>query len=306
MERRLKPCWCRVRPSIALALVFAGLGMVACSGPAVKPSEEYQQATAEQLVALVRMRAEATQSAKGLFRAQIKGPGLLLPARVEGAVYYSHPDAMRVRGFTPFGGELFELVVSRNLYRLSLPTEGREIQGNTARLGEAGKLGRPVQLSVWAVYGALGLTTVPADAHVLLYEEGDRYRLDVQAPGQISGATGSVDLNGASGVEHQVGTDDARSRRLWFDRRTLLMVQEDRLSAGGEVEAVMKFDDYRPVGDQVVQPVGNPGSTSPLLRPFKITLEDRHGRGSVRLTFHEIVPNVTLQPDELGVMSSTR
>lgn len=300
MKRR----WSKVRNRVAWSLVVAWLGMAACAGPGVKPSEEYQQATAEQLVALVRMRAEATQSAKGLFRAQIKGPGLLLPARVEGAVYYSRPDAMRVRGFTPFGGELFELVVSRNLYRLSIPAEGRELKGHTARLGEAGKLGRPVQLSLWAVHGALGLTTVPADAHVLLHEEGDRYRLDVQSPDQVTGAIGSADLNGSTGADHQVGTDDANSnsRRLWFDRRTLLMVQEDRLSASGEVEAVMRFEDYRPVGDQVIQPVGSPGSASRLLRPFKITLEDGHGRGSVRLTFHEIVPNVILQPDELGVI----
>jgi hypothetical protein len=298
----LKPRWCRLRDRLAAALALVWLGLAACTGPAAIPSEDYQQVTAEQLVTLVRMRAEATQSAKGLFRAQIKGPGLLLPARVEGAVYYSRPDAMRVRGFTPFGGELFELVVSHNLYRLSLPTEGREMKGSTARLGEAGKLGRPVQLSLWAVHGALGLTTVSAEARVLLHEEGDRYRLDVQSTGKAAGAIGSADLNGSAGADHQVGTDDANSRRLWFDRRTLLMVQEDRLSASGEVEAVMKFEDYRSVGDQVVQSVGNPGSALPVLRPFKITLEDGHGRGSVRLTFHEIVPNVVLQPDELGVI----
>ena len=303
-ERRLKPRWSKVRNRVAWALVLMWLGMAACAGPATIPGEGYQQVTAEQLVALVRMRAEATQSAKGLFRAQIKGPGLLLPARVEGAVYYSRPDAMRVRGFTPFGGELFELVVSRNLYRLSIPTEGRELKGSTAHLGEAGKLGRPVQLSLWAVHGALGLTTVPADARVRLHEEGDRYRLDVQSTGKAAGAISSTDLNGSAGVDRQAEAEDATStnRRLWFDRRTLLMVQEDRLSSGGEVEAVMKFEDYRPVGDQVVQPVGSPGSAFPLLRPFKITLEDGHGRGSVRLTFHEIVPNVTLQPDELGVI----
>ncbi|MEX5213960.1 MAG: hypothetical protein NW703_07320 [Nitrospiraceae bacterium] len=290
---------------MAWALVLAWLGIAACAGPAVKSTEEYQPATAEQLVALVQMRAEATRSAKGLFRAQIKGPGLLLPARVEGAVYYRRPDAMRVRGFTPFGGELFELVVSRDLYRLSMPTEGRELKGHTARLGEAGKLGRPVQLSLWAVHGALGLTTVPADAHVLLYEEGDRYRMEVQSSGQAAGAIGSADLNGSARVDHQQpDADDANShsRRLWFDRRTLLMVQEDRLLASGEVEAVMKFEDFRAVGDQVVQPVGGAGSAAPLLRPFKITLEDGRGRGSVRLTFHEIVPNVALQPDELGVI----
>jgi hypothetical protein len=295
----------RDRGAAALALVW--LGLAACTGPATKPSEEYQQVTAEQLVTLVRMRAEATQSAKGLFRAQIKGPGLLLPARVEGAVYYSRPDAMRVRGFTPFGGELFELVVSQNLYRLSLPTEGREMRGSTGRLGEAGKLGRPVQLSLWAVHGALGLTTVSPDARVLLYEEGDRYRLDVMSAGHAAGSTGSTNStnpDGLAGSDHQAGDDGVGSgnRRLWFDRRTLLMVQEDRLSASGEVEAVMRFEDYRHVGDSALELAGSLMLTSPLMRPFKITLEDGHGRGSVRLTFHEIIPNVALQPDELGVI----
>ena len=288
-------------------LVLAWLGLAACTGPATKPSEEYQRTTAEQLVALVRMRAEATQSAKGLFRAQIKGPGLLLPARVEGAVYYSRPDAMRVRGFTPFGGELFELVVSRNLYRLSLPTEGRELKGSTAHLGEAGKLGRPVQLSMWAVHGALGLTTVCPDARVLLYEEGDRYRLDVLSAGHAAASTNSANSANSdclTGADHQAGNNGTSSgnRRLWFDRRTLLMVQEDRLSASGEVEVVMRFEDYRLVGDPVALPAGGGTSALPLLRPFKITLEDGRGRGSVRLTFHEIVPNVALQPDELGAI----
>jgi hypothetical protein len=37
-----------------------------------------------------------------------------------------------------------------------------------------------------------------------------------------------------------------------------------------------------------------------LLRPFKISLEDGRGRGSVQVTFHELIPNATLKPSELA------
>ncbi len=257
-----------------LALVLSG-----CKGLAPKPEAAYQVATADQLASLLRARADATRSAKGLFRAQIKGPGLLLPARVDGTVFYRRPEAFRVRGFSLFGGELFELVVNRDLYRLALPTEGRELKGLASELGRIAKFGRPVQLSLWAVHGALGLTTVGTEESLSLTEEGDRYRLDVQ---------------GAQ--EDRVGRP---SRRLWFDRRTLLMVQEEWVGPAGEVEAVMRYEDYRWAPDTIT--VGETAAGGPfLLRPYRIVMEDGRGRGSVQLTFQEIVPNVPIRPEDLG------
>ena len=87
------------------------------------------------------------------------------------------------------------------------------------------------------------------------------------------------------------------SRRLWFDRRTFLVVKEDRLTETGEVDATIQYEDFRAIGG-----VSDPSSMSDgrLLRPFKITLEDGRGRGSVQVLFHELIPNATLKPTELA------
>ena len=80
-------------------------------------------------------------------------------------------------------------------------------------------------------------------------------------------------------------------RRLWFERQTLLVVQEDRLTESGAVEATIQYEDFRTIGD---------GS---LLRPFKIVLEDGKGQGSVQVTFHEMIPNQPLTATDLAQVS---
>jgi hypothetical protein len=112
---------------------------------------------------------------------------------------------------------------------------------------------------------------------VKLVEDGERYRLDVSGPSQ-------------DGVQ-------AIQRRLWFERRTLLVVQEDRLSNAGDVEATIQYEDFRSIGDA---DGGSAVDDVRLLRPFKISLEDGKGRGSVQVTFHEIVPNQPIKASELG------
>jgi hypothetical protein len=81
-------------------------------------------------------------------------------------------------------------------------------------------------------------------------------------------------------------------RRLWFERRALQLVQEERLRDDGEVEASMTFEDYR----------GIPRASAPAMQmPFKVTVVDRVASGSMVLTFHEIVLNPALKPEELGL-----
>src|SRR5207237_3278764 len=97
-------------------------------------------------------------------------------------------------------------------------------------------------------------------------------------------------------------------RRIWFDRDSLQVVQEDRLTAAGDVEATISFEDFRPVGAS--EPSGTlvagaGGSAGPMLKPFKITTHDGQGRGTLQLTFHELVPNPTLRPEELGSARAT-
>lgn len=269
----------RLTPHV-LRLTVLCLLLAGCAE--VRPPEGVQlkQATVEELTALLRQRETAIQTMKGLFSAKVRGGIIPISSRVEGTVYYRRPDAMRMRGFTPVGGELFEFVQANGQYTLRLPTMGRVVTGSRSDMSEMGKLARPFELSVWAMGGVLGTGAIAQGETVALKENGDRYRLDVSAP-----------IHDGSQEERAV------QRRLWFDRRTLLVVQEDRLTASGDVEATIQYEDFRPIGESMV---AFSTEDTRLLRPFKISLEDGRGRGSVQVTFHEIIPNQPLKAGDLG------
>jgi hypothetical protein len=259
-------------------LLFTFYSLTGCAWFQRAPEVPLRQATAEQLTGMLQERETIIRTMKGLFRAQIKGPGVLIAQRVEGAMYYRRPEALRLQGFNQFGGKLFEFSQNRELYRLDLPSEGKRFAGSVDELRRA-KIGRLLQLSQWAVNGVVG-TDSSSGARVALVEDDNRYRLDVFDAVQ----------------EGRV------LRRLWFERRSLQMVQEERLLLNGDVEALMTFDDFRPI------PV-TPASDTPeraALMPFTITVVDRVASGSVVLTFHEIVLNPALKPEELGVAARPR
>ena len=260
---------------IILNFTFAILAGCALFAP--REEVRLKRATVEELTALLGQREAAIQTMKGLFSAKVRGGIIPIATRVEGAVYYQRPNAMRMRGFTAIGSELFEFVQVNDQFTLRLPTMGRVLSGSPSDMSEMGKLARPFQLSVWAMGGVLGTSGVAMDETVKLVEDGERYRLDVSGPSQ----------DGLQAIQ----------RRLWFERRTLLVVKEDRLSSAGDVEATIQYEDFRPIGD------ANGGSAVGdvrLLRPFKISLEDGKGQGSVQVTFHEIIPNQPINASELG------
>ena len=266
---------------ILVVFALAGCALVA-------PREEapLKQATAEELTALLRQREAAIHSMKGLFSAKVRGGFIPIASRVEGAVYYRRPNALRLRGFTAIGSELFEFVQADDLYTLRLPTMGRVLTGRQSEMSEMGKLARPFQLSVWAMGGLLGTGTIGKGETVKLAEDGERYRLDVYAAPD-GAAQGTI-----------------LARRLWFDRRTLLVVREDRLAASGEVDATIQYEDFRPLDEpEAGASLAKRNPEARLLRPFRILLEDGHGQGSVQVTFHEILPNQSIKAEDLGHVS---
>jgi hypothetical protein len=186
---------------------------------------------------------------------------------------YRRSGGLRLQGFNHVGGQLFDLTLTDDRYKLRLPGQS-VFTGLVVDLERMEKLGRPLQLSLLAVSGAVGIASVAKGEQVLLVEEGDRYRLDVLSP--LAG--------GPAGTGRPI-------RRIWFERRSLEVVQEDRLTEAGTVEATIKLEDFRPVD----LPVG------PLLKPFKIVTQDGQGQGTLQLTFHEIIPNPEIKPEELGL-----
>ena len=274
--------WCWPRTSRQCSTSISVLVLVCVIGAGCTTSEpreepQFKEATAEDLTALLRQRELAIQTMKGLFSAKVRGGIIPIATRVEGTMYYRRPNAMRLRGFTAIGSELFEFVQADDQFTLRLPTMGRVLSGHPADMSEMGKLARPFQLSVWAMKGVLGTGTINADETTRLVEEADRYRLDISGP-----------LPDGGSLLH---------RRLWFDRQTLLVVKEDRLTEGGDIDATIQYEDFRAVGEAA--DLSLPDGVR-LLRPFKILLEDGRGQGSVQVTFHELIPNATLKPSELA------
>jgi hypothetical protein len=278
-------CWRRAAlHAIGVSVMIVTLAGCALVGP--KEGPPLKPITVEELTTLLRERDAAIHSLKGLFSAKVRGGLIPIMSRVEGTVHYRRPNTLRLRGFTPIGNELFEFVQADDWYKLRLPLEGKVYAGRQSDMKDLGKLARFSQLSAWAIGGVLGTSSIVKDETVKLVEERDRYRLDVYAP--------------APG-----GTNPSRPpiRRLWFDRR-LLMVQEDRLGSSGEVEATIQYDDFRPLDESSPdssQTMANPDIR--LLRPFKISLEDGRGQGTVHVTFHEMHHNQTIKAEDLGQVS---
>ena len=266
--------------SIRSTIVVALLALTLLSGCALfAPREEVRlkQATVKELVEVLSQREAAIRTMKGLFSAKVRGGIIPIASRVEGAVYYRRPNAMRLRGFTAVGSELFEFVQANDYFRLRLPTMGRVLSGSPSDMSEMGKLARPFQLSVWAMGGVLGTGTIAKDETVTLAEEGDRYRLEVFGPSP----TGAQLMR----------------RLLWFERQTFLVVREERLTESGAVEATIQYEDFRMIGE--VEATASAGDRR-LLRPFKISLTDGKGQGSVEVTFHEMIPNQPLTATDLA------
>ncbi|MBS0156650.1 MAG: hypothetical protein JSS38_18855 [Nitrospira sp.] len=268
-------------------LVVVLLGpLVLLSGCVVLgPKEEVplKRVTVEDLTVLLRQRDAAVHSMKGLFSAKVRGGLIPILSRVEGTVYYRRPNALRLKGFTPFGGELFDFVQADEWYKLRLPLEGKVYTGDQADLKDQGSLARFSQLSAWAIGGLFGANALARDETAKLVLEKGLYRLDVYGV--------------ARGVGH---SSRSLLRRLWFDRR-LLVVQEDRLGEGGEIEATIHYDDFRPLdagGAASSQTLAD--ADTRLLRPFKISLEDGRGQGAVQVTFHELHQNQAITAEDLG------
>jgi outer membrane lipoprotein-sorting protein len=269
------------RTLFAFCLFTFYFALAACALFRTQPP--LQEASAEQLTDLLRQREAAIQTMKGLFQAHIKGPGIPLAQRIEGVMFFRRPNTLRLQGFNHLGGPLFDFRLANDLYALRLATTGKVYAGKAAELDRIGKIGRPFRLSVWAITGAVGVSSLRKGERAQLYNENDQYRLEVLAP--------------VAGQGSQVSYQPVR--QIWFDRRTLQVVQEDLLDETGRVEATIRFSDFRPVNAPVAQETASAPGKETMLQPFLITTEDGRGSGTLRLTFREIVPNPPLKPEEL-------
>jgi hypothetical protein len=230
----------------------------------------------------MREQETAILTFKGLFRAQVQGPGIPASQQVEGAVFYRRPDHLRLQGFNRLGMKLFELALDEHQYRLRT-INGKYLTGQVADLHRVETVARPFKLSVLAMTGIVGTPAPRPGERVVLSEEDDRYRLDVFAS--------------------DPGEAQTPYRKIWFDRRRLQVTREDRLSANGDIEATVEFDDFREIPGVSAQ-TSDTRLTPTVTKPFRVRAQDGEGRSRLQLLFHEVDANVPVSPEDLQVTQS--
>jgi outer membrane lipoprotein-sorting protein len=255
--------------------LLVGLALLAgCAKAPVAPQAPVgpSAVTAEELVAKLQEREAAVRTLKALFTVEASGSALKSPQWMEAALVYQRPGTIRLQTFARMGFPLFDLMLADSQYQLLFPLQGKTQRGLVSELDRKGGVGAPIALGLQATLGSLGGAILSTD-HVSLRDENSQYVLDVMAePG----------LNRVA-------------RRLWFAQKTMEIVRQDLFDASGNLTATMAYQNYRAVGAT---------SAGPLAWPSRVLAEDGLGQARLVLTFHEIIPNPELTPQDWGPLKA--
>jgi hypothetical protein len=229
--------------------------------------------TAEELVVRIQEQSSALQTMKAQLSIVATGKDVKGTQKMEAALVYERPNFMRLWTFARVGYPLFDLILNDDRYQFKIPLSGKTLRGSVAELARQEGLGTPIMLGVQATLGYLNGTSVLPTDRIALRQEDGQYVLDViPSEGRV-----------------------AVARRLWFDQSTLDVVRQDFLGPLGETQATIIFQDYRLIGP------GELGAGGSMARPYLVRAEDGRGRTKLELTFHEIVPNPKLSPQDKGL-----
>ena len=265
------PCLHKTRVFGLLAglVLLAGCARAPVAPPApIAPSA----VTAEELVAKLQEREAAVRTLKALFTVEASGSALKSPQWMEAALVYQRPGTIRLQTFARMGFPLFDLMLADSQYHLLFPLQAKTQRGLVSELDRKGGAGAPITLGLQAMLGSLGGAILSTD-HVYLRNENSHYVLDVMAePGRNNVV-----------------------RRLWFERKTMEIVRQDLFDASGNLTATMAYQNYRAVGAT---------SAGPLAWPSRVLAEDGLGQARLVLTFHEIIPNPELTPQDWGPLKA--
>ena len=263
---RLSQRWILFIFFLLASFLFAG-----CTTVAIQPVKAVSGQKAQAILQVLNEKEARIRNLKGLFRVSITGSLLPISKTLPGVVFYTRPDSIRLKGLTPIGGTFFQFVREGEDYRLVMPASGQFARGKLEDLGKAGDIGQVVELSLQAMDAVLGKTMGLNSNMVRLYEEDERFRIDIplwQAP--------------------KYGEGEVVMTRLRVDKERYDIVHVDYLDQDGDVVRRIDCQDFRTVSSTV-------NSIETLIQlPFHISAEDDRLSGSVTLDFQELVANVGL------------
>ena len=222
-----------------------------------------------EIIKKLSQREANLMSLKGLFNAEVDVEGMAFTQSLQGSILYKRPNQYRIKGFTRFGGLVFDFVLSEGFYALRVEDHPRPIIGGVGNFEKLGEFRLPVLLSLRAIKVVLGKLSLESERIIAAKVDGNTYQFDMSPVSKIVRAS--------------------FYQRIMVDRVSLQIRQLDYMGAEGKTVVSIHTSDFRQVRD---------GSSSELRTfnfPFDVRVEDRIEVGSIALEFQEIKANVPLE-----------
>ncbi len=259
---------------VAVGALCLSLG--ACAGRAPAPPVEPVPArapalTPQQVLATLYARESNITSLKGLFQADVEGSFSPFSHSIQGTLFYRRPQAIRIKGFTRFGGTLFDFLLNGQPYSLQTADRRYPVVGRVPDFRPLGNLGLPVQLSLRAVEILLGRLRWTAEQFREVQVAKTAYRYTV--------ALSQDNESNVSVLQH-----------VWVDHSSALIQGIEYYTTEGKKLVTLTASDYRKVG-----PSEQPDS---VVLPFLLEVKEYVTSGSVRLQFSELAPNIPVSAKE--------
>lgn len=261
-----------VIPSASIQLyvraIVIGIFLVLLSSCATVPERSVSPVPAKisaQIVETLQAREAKVLSLKGLFHAEIDGKGMVFAQSFQGSILYQRPDQYRIKGFTRFGGLVFDFVLAGEWYALRVQDQPKPIVGRMDNFQRLGELRLPVLLSLRAVEVLLGKLPLDGDGVVAAQAEDGSYQFDIPPDPSMPGAI--------------------FTQRILIDQGSLQVRQLEYVHPQGESVVSIQTSDYRPVSG------GVSGEVDIIILPFTVAAEDRGEAGKITLEFQEIKAN---------------
>ena len=251
--------------------LIASLLISGCTAVGLQTKKEVPKQKARDIINALLTKEASIRTLKGLFRVSITGSILPVSKTLPGVVFYTRPDSIRLKGFTPVGGTFFQFVRDGEDYRLAIPTSGRFTNGKIQELGQAGDMGHVVELSLRAMDTVLGKIEGFKLDEAIWYEDDRGYRLDIQEL-----------------VQEKYSTSGVVMTRMWVNKERYDIVHVEYLDGEGDLLMSIACQDFRTVFSP------SDSSESAIQLPFHISAEDDRLSGSVTLMFQEMVANAEI------------
>jgi len=265
--------------------------MIAGCGPrySVAPEPPLRSASLRDLLDRLDRRTQSIQTLKALMKVSTEKQAgvttsLLFSRSTEGVA-----PSLRLKGFDPFGGTLFDLIWSNNRVLLTIPSQGRVLESAPDKRGvpslpaELGLEVAELRLAVSAIVGPF----MESEDIPVLEQVGSNYLIHVI---RVTGGGGRL------------------MKRLWIERSQFRLVRQEIFeqassmvgssiaAVSGDEATVVEYLDYQPrpvpAGAEIDWP-----DRLVITKPRAVT----GGEHRLELNFLEVHPNVTISSEEYRI-----